>query len=71
MAALVDAVIDRWFTPEFADTHPEDIERVPVAAARHRPGGLRRVLRGHPRMPTSDEDVHAIVDPNPARRRHP
>ncbi len=26
MAALVDAVIDRWFTPEFADAHPEDIE---------------------------------------------
>jgi 3-oxoadipate enol-lactonase len=27
MAALVDAVIDRWFTPEFADAHPDDIEQ--------------------------------------------
>ena len=27
MAALVDAVIDRWFTPEFGEAHPEEIER--------------------------------------------
>ena len=34
MPGLVDGVIERWFTPEFVDAHPEEIERAPVAAAR-------------------------------------
>lgn len=27
MAAVVDATVPRWFTPAFADAHPEEVER--------------------------------------------
>ena len=46
MEAVVDAALERWFTPALAERRPEVLERTRADAARHADRGLRRLLRG-------------------------
>ena len=48
-AAISESVVSRWFTPEFAQRRPGRRRVVHRHPGRGRPGGLRRLLRGHRR----------------------
>ena len=41
---VADAVIGRWFTPAYAESHPDIVARYRAMIVGHRPRGLRRLL---------------------------
>ena len=60
MSALVDAVIERWFTPEYVDAHPEEIERARAQLLVTDPGGYAGCCAAI-RDADLRDDVHAIT----------
>ena len=60
MPALVDGVIERWFTSDFADVHPEEIERARSQLLVTDPGGYAGCCAAI-RDADLREDVHTIT----------
>ena len=74
-ARLVDAVIERWFTPEFITSHPDDIEQARDWLLETDAGRLCRMLRGDPRRRpprrgARHHDPHTRRSAAPATSRH-
>jgi 3-oxoadipate enol-lactonase len=47
MAAVVDATVPRWFTPDFAHRHPEEIERTRAAVLANDPDAFGAASRAN------------------------
>ena len=63
MESVVDATIERWFTPAFRERGPEVVERIRATVPRDGSRGLRRLLRGARRV------RHARSSSTRSRRR--
>jgi len=60
MPALVDGVIERWFTADYVDAHPEEIERARAQLLVTDPGGYAGCCAAI-RDADLREEVHAIT----------
>ena len=60
MPALVEGVIERWFTSEYADAHPEEIERARAQLLVTDPGGYAGCCAAI-RDADLRQEVHAIT----------